>query len=71
MTAQRAYHARRSVQEAIGEMRRCAGKQFDPLVVEALVALWECGELELEASLEQAPAGEPVALGVEAAGGGG
>ena len=56
MTARRAYQPRRSAEEAIVEMRRCSPQQFDPEVVEALVALWERGELELEASLEQGAA---------------
>ncbi len=55
MTARRAYHRSRGLEEAIGELRRCAGEQFDVGVVAALVALWERGELEVEASLEQMP----------------
>jgi putative nucleotidyltransferase with HDIG domain len=57
MTARRAYKRRRSVQEAIGELQRCAGSQFDPQVVGALVALWRRGELPVEPSLEQAAMG--------------
>ena len=76
MTARRAYKARRSPREAIQELRRCAGSQFDPRAVEALAALWERGELEVEPSLEQLPAQESLPVGVgrpvgEAAGGGG
>jgi putative nucleotidyltransferase with HDIG domain len=58
MTARRAYHHSRSAQEAIGELRRCAGEQFDAKVVETLAALWERGEVEVEpeAALEQKPA---------------
>jgi putative nucleotidyltransferase with HDIG domain len=47
MTARRGYHQQRSAEEAIAELRRCAGTQFDPLVVEALAALWERGELKV------------------------
>ena len=76
MTARRAYKARRSPREAIQELQRCAGSQFDPRAVEALAALWERGELEVEPSLEQLPAQESLPVGVgrpvgEAAGGGG
>jgi len=60
MTARRAYKRRRSAQEAIGELERCAGSQFDPQVVEALVALWGRGELPVEASVEQAAVGVAV-----------
>jgi len=74
MTARRAYQRRREVEEALAELGRCAGTQFDPQVVGALQALWERGELELEPSLEQhATAQEPVLAprpAAEAAGGG-
>ncbi len=76
MTARRAYKARRSAEEAIAELQRCAGNHFDPRAVEALAALWARGELEVEPSVEQlaAQASLPAALGApagEAAGGGG
>ena len=76
MTARRAYKARRSPREAIEELQRCAGSQFDPRAVEALGVLWERGELEVEPSLEQLPAQESLGVGLgrpagEAAGGGG
>ena len=38
MTSDRPYSKARSVQEAATEMRRCAGTQFDPRVVDALLA---------------------------------
>ena len=44
MTAGRPYRAGRSTAEAVAEMRRCAGTQFDPRVVEVLVEIVE--ELE-------------------------
>jgi HD-GYP domain-containing protein (c-di-GMP phosphodiesterase class II) len=37
MTSQRSYRAARSAQEAIHELRRCAGTNFDPRMVEAFV----------------------------------
>jgi HD-GYP domain-containing protein (c-di-GMP phosphodiesterase class II) len=39
MTTDRPYRAARSVDEAIEELRNCAGTHFDPRVVEALVAV--------------------------------
>ena len=39
MTTTRSYRAARPVSEALEELRRCAGTQFDPLVVDALVAV--------------------------------
>lgn len=44
MTTTRSYRGARSVEEAIDELRRCAGSQFDPVMVEALVtAVQEAG----------------------------
>jgi HD-GYP domain-containing protein (c-di-GMP phosphodiesterase class II) len=37
MTADRAYKAAMSAEDAREELRRCAGSQFDPRVVEALI----------------------------------
>src|SRR5204863_442565 len=42
MTSDRVYRPRLSHEEAVDELRRCAGTQFDPLIVDAFV-----GRLEL------------------------
>jgi putative nucleotidyltransferase with HDIG domain len=63
MTARRAYKPRRGVEEALVELQRCAGTQFDPGVVRALQGLWERGELPVEPSVEQRPAEEEAGLG--------
>ncbi|MCO5221249.1 MAG: HD domain-containing protein [Thermomicrobiales bacterium] len=39
MTTSRPYQRQRSTDEALAELRRCSGTQFDPLVVEQLVRL--------------------------------
>ena len=39
ITTDRPYRKSRSVQEALAELRRCAGTDFDPEVVEALVSV--------------------------------
>lgn len=38
MTSTRSYRGARTVEEAISELRRCSGTQFDPAFVDALVA---------------------------------
>ena len=45
MTSDRPYRGGMDVSDALDELRRCAGTQFDPLVVEALAELVESGEL--------------------------
>ncbi len=39
MTSDRSYRSALSQEDAAAELRRCAGTQFDPQVVEALVAV--------------------------------
>jgi HD-GYP domain-containing protein (c-di-GMP phosphodiesterase class II) len=45
MTSERPYGRVMSPQEALAELRRCAGKQFDPMVVEAMHELHRLGVL--------------------------
>jgi HD-GYP domain-containing protein (c-di-GMP phosphodiesterase class II) len=40
MTSPRPYSTARSPEAALDELRRCAGRQFDPAVVDAFVAAW-------------------------------
>jgi HD-GYP domain-containing protein (c-di-GMP phosphodiesterase class II) len=41
MTTDRPYRKARPVAEAVAELRRCAGTDFDPVVVEGLAAALE------------------------------
>jgi diguanylate cyclase (GGDEF)-like protein len=49
MTEERPYRSALTSEEAIAELRRCAGTQFDPDVVEALIGAYIDAELELVA----------------------
>jgi HD-GYP domain-containing protein (c-di-GMP phosphodiesterase class II) len=60
MTTDRSYRRARPVEEAVRELRRCAGTQFDPRVVEAAVAVVErrlAVEVGVEAFLPDPAAG--------------
>jgi len=46
MTSTRPYRAPRQVPDALDELRRCAGSQFDPDLVEVFTAAWGEGELD-------------------------
>ena len=54
MTSTRPYRAPREADDALEELRRCAGSQFDPELVLAFAAAW--GEGELDALVWQAAA---------------
>ncbi|WP_327068868.1 HD-GYP domain-containing protein [Kitasatospora sp. NBC_01302] len=66
MTSTRSYRRGRPVPEAVAELRRCAGSQFDPVMVEALVtAVDRCGWQPVLPSAEQTDAAVPdIPLGV-------
>jgi two-component system, cell cycle response regulator len=50
MTSTRSYSAAQTPNEALTELRRCAGAQFDPVVVEAFAAAWAVHEAHLRAA---------------------
>jgi HD-GYP domain-containing protein (c-di-GMP phosphodiesterase class II) len=57
MTTHRPYRAAMGVDAALAELRRCAGSQFDPLVVDALVDVVETSAaLQAELALRTLPA---------------
>jgi len=45
MTSVRSYRPALSVEQALGELARCAGSQFDPEVAETFVEGWRTGEI--------------------------
>ena len=49
MTEERPYRRAMASEDAIAELRRCAGSQFDPIVVEALISAYVEAGLELVA----------------------
>jgi HD-GYP domain-containing protein (c-di-GMP phosphodiesterase class II) len=54
MTSDRPYHRGMPVDDAVAELRRCAGTQFDGRLVEALVELLEHDRLPLLALRDSA-----------------
>ena len=54
MTSDRPYRPALLPERAIAELERCAGSQFDPDVVAALVEAWRAGELEQSPALRAA-----------------
>jgi HD-GYP domain-containing protein (c-di-GMP phosphodiesterase class II) len=45
MTSRRAYRPALTVEQALGELTRCAGSQFDPELAAAFVEGWVSGEI--------------------------
>jgi HD-GYP domain-containing protein (c-di-GMP phosphodiesterase class II) len=58
MTATRAYRKAMPAEAAIAELLRCSGSQFDPIVVDAFVAVFEQGQEPAEALVAYAASGE-------------
>jgi HD-GYP domain-containing protein (c-di-GMP phosphodiesterase class II) len=46
MTSRRAYRPALSVEQALAELKRCAGSQFDPELAETFVDGWQSGAIE-------------------------
>ena len=54
MTSRRAYRPALTIEQALGELTRCAGSQFDPELAAAFVEGWVSGEIEAERPLRLA-----------------
>jgi HD-GYP domain-containing protein (c-di-GMP phosphodiesterase class II) len=50
MTSARPYRPALTVEQALAELERCAGTQFDPLLAHTFVERWERGEIALAAT---------------------
>jgi HD-GYP domain-containing protein (c-di-GMP phosphodiesterase class II) len=46
MTTDRSYRAAMPPEDAIAELRRCSGSQFDPEVIATLVELLQAGDVD-------------------------
>lgn len=55
MTSDRTYRCRMPHEQALAELKRCAGAQFDPELVEAFAKTFEPEDFLPEASQPQAP----------------
>jgi len=63
MTSDRPYRKALSREQAIAELRRCAGTQFDPRVVEVFVRLLEAGLDITGGGRDPSGAAEPAVAG--------
>ena len=59
MTSTRSYRGARSVEEAIAELRKCSGLQFDPMLVDAFIAALGRERWESQAAAPPPPAALP------------
>jgi HD-GYP domain-containing protein (c-di-GMP phosphodiesterase class II) len=56
MTSTRSYRGARSVEEAVAELRKCSGLQFDPVLVDAFIAALGQERWESQAGGQSPPA---------------
>ena len=59
MTSDRPYRAAMSISEAIDEIKRCAGTQFDPIIVTAFLKTAEIAATRVRSLQSGAPEGNP------------
>jgi HD-GYP domain-containing protein (c-di-GMP phosphodiesterase class II) len=60
MTTDRPYRTAMPIADALAELRRCSGTQFDPTVVATLVRLVEAHEVQRPATAAQVPIAAPI-----------
>jgi HD-GYP domain-containing protein (c-di-GMP phosphodiesterase class II) len=59
MTSNRSYRGARSLEEAVAELRKCSGMQFDPVLVDAFIAALSQEHWEAETESQSPPAALP------------
>jgi putative nucleotidyltransferase with HDIG domain len=59
MTSNRSYRGARSIEEAVAELRKCSGMQFDPVLVDAFIAALSQEHWESETEGQSPPAALP------------
>jgi putative nucleotidyltransferase with HDIG domain len=67
MTSTRSYRGARSVQEAVAELRKCSGLQFDPVLVDAFIAALGQERWESQAGASSPPATLPAGFPAQVA----
>ena len=67
MTSTRSYRGARSVEEAVAELRKCSGMQFDPVLVDAFIAALGQERWESQAGGQSPPATLPADFSAQVA----
>ena len=67
MTSTRSYRGARSVEEAVAELRKCSGLQFDPVLVDAFIAALGQERWESQAGGQSPPATLPADFAAQVA----
>ena len=67
MTSTRSYRGARSVEEAVAELRKCSGLQFDPVLVDAFIAALGQERWESQAGGQSPPATLPTDFAAQVA----
>ena len=67
MTSTRSYRGARSVEEAVAELRKCSGMQFDPVLVDAFIAALGQEHWESQAGGQSPPATLPADFAAQVA----
>jgi HD-GYP domain-containing protein (c-di-GMP phosphodiesterase class II) len=60
MTTDRPYRLAMPIADALAELRRCSGTQFDPIVVATLAGMVESHQVQRSATVEQVTVAAPI-----------